>query len=303
MLEHEHGQARAQAREAPALQAGLAEMQSRLARIHGEQGKARQDGDSRRAALLGVRAQRVEGEIAQRREALGAARQRVGEGERARRSSGEVSTAASREERGDFLDAQAALPAAAELARMRAGAGVQAANGAVSLGGAGVAGARAGAGGRTAPLASESGTGRGGVGQRRDYAALASLVGLARAEYQRLDPRRRREARVQIDRELALRREFAGAAEQLSREGAASLGALARSARSRRDFDRTVQRRMKESGNELPLSRQPHSGSAPSGAGQAPAHAGSLAAGSSPVMRDIHEVAQRRKRQLGRPRR
>ena len=35
-------------------------------------------------------------------------------------------------------------------------------------------------------------------------------------------------------------------------------------------------------------------------AGSAPSRTGSLAAGSSPVMRDIHEVAQRRKRQLGR---
>ncbi len=302
MLEHEHGHARAQMREAPALGAGLAAMQSRLARIQGEQGRAQQDGDPRRAALLGVRAQRIEGEISQQREALAAARQRVGEGQRARRSSGEISTAASREERSAFLDAQAALPAAAELARMRAGAGVPAVDGAVSSKRAGVAGAKAGAGGRTAPLASESGAGSGGAGQRRDYAALASLVGLAGAEYQQLDPRRRREARVQIDRELALRREFAGAAEQLSGEGAASLGPR-EERRVGRDFERTVQRRVKESGNELPASRQPSSAPAPPAAGQAPAQTGPLAAGSSPVMRDIHEVAQRRKRQLGRPRR
>jgi hypothetical protein len=305
MLEYEHGHARAQMRAAPALTAGLAAMQSRLARIQSEQGRAQQDGEGRRAALLGVRAQRIEAEISQQREALAAARERVGEGERARRSSGEVSTAANREERSNFLDAQAALPAAAELARMRVCASAQAANGAVPLGGAGVAGARAGApgaGGRTAPLAPESESGRGGAGQRRDYAALASLVGLASAEYQQLDPRRRREARVQIDRELALRREFAGAAEQLSGEGAASLGPR-EERRVGRDFERTVQRRVKESGSELPASRQPRPAPGDSRDGQAPSRADWLAAGSSPVMRDIHEVAQRRKRQLGRPRR
>ncbi|MFI5009964.1 MAG: hypothetical protein ACHQDY_06790, partial [Solirubrobacterales bacterium] len=113
MLEHEYGQARAQVREATALQAGLAVMQSRLARIQSERGRARQDGDTGRAARLGVRAQRIEGEVAQQREALAAARRTIAEGERAQRSSGQVYTRASHEGRARFLDAQAALPAAA----------------------------------------------------------------------------------------------------------------------------------------------------------------------------------------------
>ena len=52
-------------------------------------------------------------------------------------------------------------------------------------------------------------------GERRDYAALAGLAGHGRDEYEQLDPRRRREARAQIDRELAMRRELGSAAADL----------------------------------------------------------------------------------------
>lgn len=48
---------------------------------------------------------------------------------------------------------------------------------------------------------------RDGSGQRRDYASLAPLAGLARAEYEQLGPARQRAARLEIDRELAARRE------------------------------------------------------------------------------------------------
>ncbi len=43
--------------------------------------------------------------------------------------------------------------------------------------------------------------------QRRDYPELAGLAGYARPEYEGLDSRRQRAARLEIDRELALRRE------------------------------------------------------------------------------------------------
>ena len=53
-LEHEHGQARAQVRAAPQLaERGSPPRQSRLARIQGEQGRARQDGDPRRVHFWG----------------------------------------------------------------------------------------------------------------------------------------------------------------------------------------------------------------------------------------------------------
>ena len=45
-------------------------------------------------------------------------------------------------------------------------------------------------------------------GERRDYVALAGLAGHGRAQFEALDTRRQRQARLQIDRELALRREL-----------------------------------------------------------------------------------------------
>jgi len=283
-LEHEHGLARAQVRAAPQTQAELAARQSQLARVRGSQRKAQETGDTRAAARLGVRAQRIEGEIARRQQALTSARQVVGEGERAQRTGGRVYTRASQEERARFLDAQAALPASVDAGRAGAGG-------------------RAGA--RTNGSASDAEAGRdGGASSRRstapqrDYAALASLAGYGRAEYQQLDPHRRRQARLQIDRELALRRELGGAAEELAQSG----GSLGRREQRKvaKELDRTVGQRMKDGGHEPPAS--PKSPSSPVDGWLAEsARANSLASGSSPVMRDIHEVAQRRKRQLGRP--
>jgi hypothetical protein len=48
---------------------------------------------------------------------------------------------------------------------------------------------------------------RDGEGRRREYGALAPLAGLARAEYEQLAPGAQRAARLEIDRELAARRE------------------------------------------------------------------------------------------------
>jgi hypothetical protein len=42
---------------------------------------------------------------------------------------------------------------------------------------------------------------------RRDYAALAALLGIGALQYERLDPGRRRSVRLEVDRELARRRE------------------------------------------------------------------------------------------------
>ncbi len=306
-LEHEHGLARAQVRAAPQARADLGSKQSQLARVHSAQRTAREAGDTRRAAQLGVRAQRIKGEIAERQQSLSDARRVVGEGERAKRTGGRVYTRAGLEERARFLDAQATLPGSIEAARAgasaRAGTGARAGAGAATdtgtvgtgdrgaeLGGSGVGadrgGTRAGEGaGRALGRSGASGgSSRATPGQRRDYAALASLAGYGSAEYERLDPRRERQARLEIDRELALRRELGGAAEELARGG----GSLPRREQRKvaKEFDRTVEQRMKDGGHQPPASSE---------------RARSLASGNSPVMRDIHEVAQRRKRQLGRP--
>jgi hypothetical protein len=285
-LEHEHGLARAQVRAAPQTQTELGAKQTQLARVRDAHRQARESGDTRRAARLGVRAQRIEGEITDRRQALTAARQKVGEGERAQRTGGRSYTRAGHEERTRFLDAQAALPASVEAARASAGArtgtgATAGTRGTPALGSGGVASGGSGAGADRPGV--DGGSARTTPTQRRDYAALASLAGYGRSEYQQLDPRRQRQARLEIDRELALRRELGGAAEELAR-GGGSLGRREQR-KTAKDFDRSVGQRMKDGGHQPPASSE---------------HARSLASGHSPLMRDIHDVAQRRKRQLGR---
>ena len=56
----------------------------------------------------------------------------------------------------------------------------------------------------------------GGREAPRDYAALASLAGYSRPQYERLDPTRQREAREAIDRELATRGEPSGSVKSTS---------------------------------------------------------------------------------------
>ena len=138
-------------------------------------------------------------------------------------------------------------------------------------------------------------------GERRDYVALAGLAGYGRDEYKRLDPVARRSARLQIDRELALRRGLAHAATDTVRSSPAD-------ARSHRppgeraiagDFDggRGGRPRLDEG-------RTPASGAdnyaAEATPGPYEGRAGVSARGQrSSVMQDALEVAARRKRQLG----
>jgi hypothetical protein len=98
--------------------------------------------------------------------------------------------------------------------------------------------------------------------QRRDYAALAGLAGYAPHEYKRLDAPAKRQARLEIDRELSSR--TAVRRESTAREVSDPIGREVRDRRERR-----------------------HGPATPS---------------DSSVMADIREVAARRKRQLGRGR-
>jgi hypothetical protein len=105
-----------------------------------------------------------------------------------------------------------------------------------------------------------------GGGERRDYTALAGLAGYGRQEYRQLDARRQRAARLEIDRELALRRELGETAKPLASDtGASRVGGRERRKEGRPDVSAGSYQR-------------------------------------SSVMRDAHEVAARRKRQLGRDR-
>jgi hypothetical protein len=141
-------------------------------------------------------------------------------------------------------------------------------------------------------------------GERRDYAALAGLAGHGRGEYEGLDPRRRREARAQIDRELAMRKELGGAAADVAAgAGAGSVGRRDKR-QAGKELDRALGERLRSEGHRRP--------SAPGGGsrlddwkreGAAAAARSHEQRRRSPVMDDAREVAARRKRQLGRDRR
>jgi len=234
-LEREHEEARERMQAAPQLQQRLSERRARLQRVRREQGAAAARGDRRRAAQLGLRGRRIEAEIERGQSQLSQARQLLDGGERARRRTGSPYTREQVRERERFLDIQAGLPAA---------------------------GARAGSSDARQP------------GRRRDYAALAALAGYGPEQYERLGPRGRRAARLEIDRELALRGELGETARSLAASEARPTLGRREQSRVNRDFDRTLQQRMRERGRGMPSSR-------------------------SRVMRDAHEVAARRKRQLG----
>ena len=140
-LEREHGDARERIKGAPQYQQRLSEKRVQLQRVQRERAGALARGDARRAAELGHRGQRIEGEIERQQAKLNGAQRVAGEGERALRRTGSPYTREQLQERKRFLDAQAALPAARE-------------------------GARSGEGEPS--------------GQRRDYAALAALAGYGR---------------------------------------------------------------------------------------------------------------------------
>lgn len=126
---------------------------------------------------------------------------------------------------------------------------------------------------------------RDGSGRRRDYAALAPLAGYGRAEFERLDPRARLGARVDIDRELAVRRERlisgSGSGRDVPRSAASSASTPARARAS------TGEEGPQRDGELTPVRR----GRVGMGPRRAEAE--------SPVMRDAREIAAGRKRQFG----
>jgi hypothetical protein len=138
-------------------------------------------------------------------------------------------------------------------------------------------------------------------GERRDYRALAGLAGYGREEYEQLDPAHQRAARLEIDRELALRRELGETARMLeSRADTSRMGRRERH-KAGRGFDGTSQRPMSNAGQSPPGSRGKRSG-IEAWREQARADPSLPSSAGSSVMRDAHEVAARRKRQLGRDR-
>ncbi len=254
MLEREYEQAREDLAGASRAQAQMQAKQAQLQRLRAARARAASAADGRRVAALSLRAQRVEREIYRTQQRSSTARQTVRAGERTRRLSGQLHTRAAVAERTRWLDAQAALPAGARGS------------------------ARAAARNPTAGSTQS--------GARRDYAALASLVGYGREQYERLDPRHRREARLQIDRELAQRRERLPGNLPLTPLRTSSPGPAS-------------------SGTASPGTASPGTASpGTASSGMAPPRTVSPKTAApvppeSAVMRDAYEVARRRKRQLG----
>jgi hypothetical protein len=278
MLEREHAAAGAHAAPGGEAQSELSAQRTQLQRIRAKRTQVAAAGDSRHAARLDNRARRVEGEVERGQLALNAARHTAAEGERAQLRSGRVYTAEQLRERSEWLDAQAALPPA------RVGGGVGR--------GAG-RGPGGGAHGDTATS-----------GAQRDYAGLAGLAGYSREQYEQLAPRAQREARLEIDRELALRRQLRDAAGSVVAAGEHLPGRRERR-RAEKDFDGALDDGLRQSGHSAPRSRDrpprrerprdvpPHR----SPRTDLPRRPGG--GFESPVLRDAHEVARRRKRQLG----
>jgi hypothetical protein len=255
MLEREHRDASATAEAAPEIEERLSAKHAQLERVRRERGQAQASGDTRRAAKLGVRAERIEGEVAREQQTLNTARRTVDDGEKAKRGTGNVYTREQAEQRARFLDAQAALPAG-------------------------------GAGG----------------GEQRDYAGMAGLAGYGRKGYEGLDPRGQRAARLEIDRELALRKELSATARDVAMGDQGRLGRREQRKVDKR-FDSRLNEGMREGGHRMPSSRDKRSGF-DSWLQDGRSERRSAGAGESSVMRDAREVATRRKRQLGRePRR
>jgi hypothetical protein len=138
--------------------------------------------------------------------------------------------------------------------------------------------------------------GRGGAdvaGRRRDYAALAGLAGYGRGDYERMDSRGQRSARLEIDRQLALREELSHAVGALTADAATPSLSHREHRRVERGLDDALRRRMRSRGAGMPEQRTLHAEL------DRWRRDGRAARSGSSVMHDAHEVAARRKRQLG----
>jgi hypothetical protein len=231
---------------------------AQLERVRTARANALATGNARRAAELRHRGERIEAKIARGEGELTGARRVADDGDRAERLGGRPFTHERAQEQELFLDAQAEIAPATRARGRSTVAGV--------------------------------------LPERRDYAALAGLAGYGREEYERFGPGTQRAARLEIDRELAFRRELSETASTVAADAATpKLGRRARRSATR-EFDNVLSRRMQEGGHRMPASRTPRSqldawreqgARLPAGANE------------SSVMRDARELAARRRRQLG----
>jgi hypothetical protein len=142
-------------------------------------------------------------------------------------------------------------------------------------------------------------------GRRRDYPALAGLVDLQRSDYERQSPSEQRKTRLNIDRELRLRRELNKTASGEPRvEKPQSHGRKERKAAER--FDREPNKRMSTDGGGLPPPlKKPSSVDAWREAGRraqrTPERTAEDRASKSSMLDDSRNAAAARNRQFGPP--
>jgi hypothetical protein len=127
---------------------------------------------------------------------------------------------------------------------------------------------------------------------RRDYQALAGLAGHRREQYEQLDPRPRREARLRIDRELALRSQLHAASRELV-NGRAPEPRRRERREPEIELDHALERRLRANATPPPSAPSAHDSRRPP-----PVRTPTP---KSTVIDDAREVAARRKRQLGHP--
>jgi hypothetical protein len=137
-------------------------------------------------------------------------------------------------------------------------------------------------------------------GEKRNYAAAASIAKYGRRQYEELDAGGKRVAQLETDRELARLKAARTTAKDMATRPQSSLPPREQS-KLNKGFDRKVEQQMGTGGHGPSPSRTKGS---PSGSSQHNSRTGRRSAGgreSGPV-RDFREAAARRKRQLGRDR-
>jgi hypothetical protein len=144
-------------------------------------------------------------------------------------------------------------------------------------------------------------------GNRRDYVALAGIAGYDRARYEQLDDRDKRATRLEIDRELAMRRELGGAAADVAPGAGGGSPGWRDKRKVGKELNRGLGERLRSEGHRRPSAsmddRQTPGGQRLEAWKREGAAASSHARRrGSPVLDDAREVVARRKRQLGRDR-
>jgi len=138
---------------------------------------------------------------------------------------------------------------------------------------------------------------------KRTYAGMAEIAGYTRGDYERLDSRGQREARLRIDRELDTRKGLVSATADMAASARASSVGRQDKRKAGKELAHKVDDWMRSEGHPHP--RAP-SGESPMDAwkreGAAATHEGARRRGST-VLNDAREATARRKRQLGRDRR